>query len=369
MSNNFNNGLLICEGNGKNKNIGDYIQSIASKQFFDKIDCYVEREALNKYVSEKKTKVIMNGWFMWNPANWPPSKDIEPLFISFHLVPSIAKQFFTEESIKYFKQYEPIGCRDYNTCRLFEMNGIKAYFSGCLTLTLDYSYPKPKKTSNEIIFVDPYVEYDRNSEGNKDKLLMISNFIFGIFHIYQTMKIYKKLILLDKNKNLRLSSKIKGPFIFAANFYKIYSKSFTNEVLFNAKILTHTIPQIIATNNETKFKIADDLLNTYNNAKLVVTSRIHCALPCLSLNTPVIFISSDNLELNTNKAIRSPGRFEGLIDLFHVGKWTKKGITFNKDFFSGRKIDSNFNFANKKDYKVLRDSLILKSNSFIDIKN
>ena len=44
------NGLLVYETNHSINifNIGDYIQSIASAQFFDdKIDCFVNREKLN----------------------------------------------------------------------------------------------------------------------------------------------------------------------------------------------------------------------------------------------------------------------------------------------------------------------------------
>ena len=36
------NGLLICNGGGKKKNMGDYIQSVAQEQFLNPVDCYVE---------------------------------------------------------------------------------------------------------------------------------------------------------------------------------------------------------------------------------------------------------------------------------------------------------------------------------------
>ena len=36
------NGVLVCEGKGTCKNIGDYILSIA--QFFEKTDCFVKRK-------------------------------------------------------------------------------------------------------------------------------------------------------------------------------------------------------------------------------------------------------------------------------------------------------------------------------------
>lgn len=67
---NRRNGLLVCAGSGDVKNIGDYIQSVAQEQFYDRIDTYVEREDLDVFSSDEKTNVIMNAWFMWNPEHF-----------------------------------------------------------------------------------------------------------------------------------------------------------------------------------------------------------------------------------------------------------------------------------------------------------
>lgn len=83
---NKKNGLLICAGSGSVKNIGDYIQSVAQEQFYDHVDTYVEREALDTFFSDGKTNVIMNAWFMWRPEHFPPSPSINPLFVSMHIV-------------------------------------------------------------------------------------------------------------------------------------------------------------------------------------------------------------------------------------------------------------------------------------------
>ena len=63
------NGLLKCSGTSDTKNIGDYIQTVAQEQFWDEVDCYVEREELNTIKSDEKINVIMNGWYMWQPQN------------------------------------------------------------------------------------------------------------------------------------------------------------------------------------------------------------------------------------------------------------------------------------------------------------
>ena len=80
------NGLLKRSGTqSKTKNIGDYIQTVAQEQFWDKVDRYVEIEELDSVDSDEKINVIMNGWYMWKPQNFPPADCINPLFVSIHI--------------------------------------------------------------------------------------------------------------------------------------------------------------------------------------------------------------------------------------------------------------------------------------------
>ena len=43
---------------------------------------------------------------------------------------------------------------------------------------------------------------------------------------------------------------------------------------------------------QVRFDRAAWLLGIYSSAKAVVTGRLHCALPCLALGTPVLFVES-----------------------------------------------------------------------------
>ena len=63
--------ILLTYGDIKTINIGDYIQSIAAKQFFDD-DNYIffNRDELKLYKGEP-AKVIMNAWMTYKPYNWP----------------------------------------------------------------------------------------------------------------------------------------------------------------------------------------------------------------------------------------------------------------------------------------------------------
>ena len=117
-------------------NLGDFIQSIAAKNELNVKEIYeLDRDQLHKY-NGPKVFLIMNGWFMEKPSNWPPSEKIKPLFLAFHLNPTAKKNMLSAKGINYLKKHQPIGCRDYYTLNLLLGYGIKAHFSGCLTLTL-----------------------------------------------------------------------------------------------------------------------------------------------------------------------------------------------------------------------------------------
>ena len=64
--------------------------------------------------------------------------------------------------------------------------------------------------------------------------------------------------------------------------------------------------------DDDRLKEAERLVRVYAEANFVVTSRILCALPCLGLGTPVVFIN----RVNTIEA--DSCRMNGLLNLFNV---------------------------------------------------
>ena len=80
--------------------------------------------------------------------------------------------------------------------------------------------------------------------------------------------------------------------------------------------------------------MAKNLLVRYSKAKLVVSTRIHAALPCLAINTPVIFI-------NKKYDKRYPGIYE-LLNNIGLNKQNKFEIRVN--------IDDKGLVYNSKDY-------------------
>lgn len=142
------------------KNIGDYIQAVATRQFIDHVDEYIEQEEADKYYPDDKEKIrlVMNGWFQWRSENWPPSDYLLPLLISMHISPLKADDLLTPEGIAFLKKYSPVGCRDYHTKNLLEAHGVPAYFSGCMTLTLGKNYRVPEDERKGVYVVDPYFD-------------------------------------------------------------------------------------------------------------------------------------------------------------------------------------------------------------------
>ena len=331
-------------------NIGDYIQSLAAKRFFPNSPALVERDLLNEY-DGPAAKVIMNGWFTHRPENFPPSPAIIPLFVAFHLNATCKERFLSPETVAYLKQHAPIGCRDEETVRILKEKGIDAYFSGCLTLTLGYAKTEKPERGEDVYIVDPmsYLPDD-----NSVVQVLLSLFYLCWF-IRPLCGIFKKL---KKENPIHFSfSKIGiGRFLLWARAYVFLRRYVDKDVLRDAHYVTHIYGNDELPSDEARFRRAGDLLRMYSRAKLVITSRIHCALPCLGLETPVVFVKSMD---DTDKSLC---RFKGLEDFFNLVGISKDRIVEA----TPPNINKNITLRNKDSYKPYRCSLIKRVRSFIE---
>lgn len=216
------------------ENIGDDIQSYSAIRFLPQIDYYIEREKMDLFVPNKKEQVItlMNGWFLHSKLNFMLSPYIYPVFISTHISGyeswGIKLEHINDYSVEKLKKYEPIGCRDTGTEQILTKKNIKAYISGCLTLSIQAD--KNVKKEDKICIVDIDKEAEDYIKSNMSD-----------------EKIIKRTHKLNKSKNSQLSWK-------------------------------------------ERFDNVKKLLDDYQSSKLVITSRLHCALPCLALGTPVLLL-------------------------------------------------------------------------------
>lgn len=289
-------GILL---NKNNLNIGDDIQAFALAQFLPRVDYLVDREEIDDFRpdEEEPVAIIMNAWYMWRKWNWPPSKYIVPKFIGFHYADhQLAKQpgspvkyeFLNGLGGEYLKAYQPIGCRDEYTRSQLEKLGIESYFSGCITMTL----PKMPETNNKGTYI-------------------------CLVDIHPTAE--KKIRDLLKGTNIKV------------------------------KTVTHNRERNYDMTWEEREKFTTDLLTLYQNARCVVTKRLHCALPCLAMEVPVFLV----------KDMQDDIRFTPYYDFLH--RTTVKDLLadqYDYDFVNPP--------ANKENYKVYREQIIRDAQCFIE---
>lgn len=228
----------------KEGNIGDCVQNIAVENLYKKAGVsadelvLINRDGLPNYNGEP-VRLVMQGYFAeaYGYFPFPWSKKISPVFLGFHLnSTNNSRKIFVEKGIcRDFKSFEPIGCRDRNTRDFLISKGINAYFSGCMTLTLDKREKSPE--NGKIFVVDLY----------KKALKKLPKEIqekadFSITHIYSW----------DKDKDIKYED----------------AMEFENK--------------------------AREILELYKTqAALVITSRIHVAMPCIAMGIPVVFIAKN----------------------------------------------------------------------------
>lgn len=265
-------------------NIGDEIQSIASadilKQYGYEVK-YAERERLSKTFSIFKRKAVLNGWFSHNENSFPPSKAIQPIFIGFHL--SNKRILNSQKSKAYFKSHEPIGCRDNPTKQTLDQLGITAKYTACPTLTLN---SRPTSKTIECLVVDAHLD---NPDGHTSDARDLLDYV------------------LDK--------------------YELKNVQYVSQ---NCKV-NITSPQ--------KIQLAEERLVELCSSKLVITNRIHVALPCLAMEVPVIFLHANP---------KKDSRIESFLELF----WYKTND--GEDL----PVDTDINrIKNKSHYLALRKQL------------
>lgn len=318
-------GLLKYDENKQFFNVGDNIQSLAAKQFLPQTDLFLNREKLADYKGDK-VKLIMNGWFTHNIHNWVPSDDIVPLFVSFHMNNTAAPFMLSEKGIAYLKKHTPIGCRDQFTADTLKAKGIEAYFTGCLTLTLDSYKVNDSERGDAIYIVDPLYSYPRPEK---------------IFY----------------NAKATLRNILNGT-AFQLGKKKKHLKTFISEELLNSAKFINQEPPSNTYSDEEKFEMAEALLKKYAKAKLVITSRIHCALPCLAMGTPVIFINGFDSFVDSC-------RFDGILKLFNRIDINSKTGDFTSNFRLDGKIDKTTLVKNLELHHELASALKEKCHNFI----
>jgi hypothetical protein len=231
-------------------NLGDEIQSIAARQFLPSVDRIVYRDALDArpWFRRGRLKLIMNGWFTHRPDRWPPAPHIDPFITSFHITNEVQRP---------------------NRSRI---------------------------PAARVLIEGRNLEY------------LVAHAPIGA-RDHWTMDLLERSGV-DCYFSGCLSLTLQRPIDLVRGDY-LCINDLDDEIA--SFVTARTKSRIIRTTHDDKrtsgfrrrMQKADDLLRLYAGAKCVITSRLHCALPCLAIETPVLLI---------NKAT-DVYRFSGLQDL------------------------------------------------------
>ena len=185
-------------------------------------------------------------------------------------------------------------------------HGIRGEFTSCLTLTLGRTFRHSEAPTGRITFVDPHFR----RPARKEVFAYLVYFIRTLPHLVRHFSVVRKLAdkfrvyaFLPRNRFAPVR------WSYAAEFHRAYTSVFDEEVLLTADYLTHKFKASKSFTAEELSRLARERLHHYENVPFVVTSLLHCSLPCTAIGTPVWFVYEPEM---------AQGRFEGNLQFLNV---------------------------------------------------
>lgn len=226
-------------------NLGDYVQSIGVHVAYDAVGVpaeqieWVEKYAIcgekNFFRKEDNTYIVtLNNVYSGGGHN----EVLHPFPTARNVIPlfigfNCLDENIIAENIDFFKKWEPIGCRDEKTKELVKKYEINCFLSGCSSILLPER--KTDKNQQTVFFVD----------------------IPDSLHPYIPPEYLKNAKFVSQN-------------ILKSKFEYV--------------------------EDDTYYKETIEYLSMYEKeAMLVVTSKLHCAIPCLAMGIPVI-LAVENID-------------------------------------------------------------------------
>lgn len=236
---------LIAEMPSRPINLGDPIQSYAVKLLYKEMGIAEEdiipvpRYDMADYEGEECVCTVNTcstyEELAYDSHFMPPSEKIHAVPFSLHINRDIA-----EEELEYYRTCTDVGCRDELTQRKLAALGVNAYLTGCLSLTF------PRRTQVQ--------------EQNADKVYLID--------------VQKRVKDLIPRELLEEATELSSIHRF--------------EILHDSNRMTEQEAFDFHKMGEERVKLLRD------TAKLVITSRLHAAAPCLAMGIPVILTKHDD---------------------------------------------------------------------------
>ncbi len=271
-------------------NLGDEIQSIAARQFLPSVDLLIDRDDWTTAPPDPqgRFKIILNGWFTRYPERWPPPDLLLPLPISMHI---------TRE------RYRPTAPR----------TPAQALLEGEALAYLKRHQPIGGRDLWTVRLLRQH-GVDSYFSGCVTLTLGAEPVARGD---------YVCAVDLDEEMDRHLAERTRAP-IVRLRHRDSEGGSFAQRC---AK--------------------AELLLSLYAQAKCVVTSRLHCALPSLAFGTPTLFVNN----------VADSYRLDGLVELMR---------SCSRETFVSGAVDFDFDAPgeNGDAHLPLRQELIARLQNF-----
>jgi hypothetical protein len=217
-------------------NLGDEIQSIAAARFLPRVDVLVRRDAIDDEPDGSgPVHTILNGWFLERPEHWPPHPRIKPLLVSMHLNSRLVRKRFWRRTA---------------ATRMLTRAG-----------------------RDWLIAHGPVGARDRATHALLERS-GVPAWHSGCLTL-----------------TLPAATATRDDLVVACDLPAPYVEAMRTRTRSAVVPVTHYDATTVG--HEPRLAKAQALLDLYARARAVVTSRLHCALPCLALGTPVLFVPVD----------------------------------------------------------------------------
>lgn len=222
-------------------NLGDDLRTLAAMELLPRVDRVLDAGRLDMPLSDlgedDRVAALLCGSVLKESAHWLPDGRIAPVCVGIHAsaedVWGIPFCQLDGAGLAYLRSCAPVYCRDERTCRLMEQAGIPCELTGCVTLTLRRPEPDGQAEPPYACCVDIPPE----------AVTAVREFAAGV----------------------------------------------------EVRELSHHNPTPDG-DFQRRMEAARALVRIYAGARFVITRRLHCAMACLALGTPVLLLYNGGYE-------------------------------------------------------------------------
>jgi len=228
----------------KTDNLGDDLRTLAAVRLMPRVDRVLDADCLDAPLpalqESDRVVTLLSGSVLRSASHWPPEEHIAPVCVGIHAsaedVWGLPFDSLDGAGRRYLSACAPVGCRDDRTIRLMEKIGIPHELTACLTLTLSAPESIPPSGKPYVLCVDIPDE------------------------AVQALREAPGAAGIDMDSSIT-HQRTGG----TEDFHQ-------------------------------RMKNAQALVERYAGARFVITRRLHCAMACLAVNTPVLLLYNSSYE-------------------------------------------------------------------------